>query len=79
MKIKKNFSLNIRINSILNDFKDQIQNQRKWIESQLSRSEQEQIHLTNQLFATIKDRLVSTAVIHAKNTSITRFLKKRLL
>lgn len=79
MKIKKNFSLNIRINGILNDFKDQIQNQRKWMESELRRSEQEQVHFTNQLFATIKERLASGFVIHAKNTSITCFLKKPLL
>ncbi|XP_026569844.1 protein FAM81B [Pseudonaja textilis] len=49
--------LDFKINSILNDFKDQIQNQRKWMESELRRSEQEQVHFTNQLFATIKDRL----------------------
>ncbi|XP_034296584.1 protein FAM81B isoform X1 [Pantherophis guttatus] len=49
--------LDFKINGILNDFKDQIQNQRKWMESELRRSEQEQVHFTNQLFATIKERL----------------------
>ncbi|XP_013923384.1 PREDICTED: protein FAM81B [Thamnophis sirtalis] len=49
--------LDFKINGILNDFKDQIQNQRKWMESELRRSEQEEVHFTNQLFATVKERL----------------------
>nr|XP_060617786.1 protein FAM81B [Anolis sagrei ordinatus] len=49
--------LDLKINGVLNDFKDQIQNQQKWIEHEMRRYEQEQSHLTNQLFGTMKDRL----------------------
>ncbi|XP_070599130.1 protein FAM81B [Erythrolamprus reginae] len=49
--------LDFKINGILNDFKDQIQNQRKWMECELRRSEQEEVHFTNQLFSTFKERL----------------------
>ncbi|XP_044302074.1 protein FAM81B [Varanus komodoensis] len=49
--------LDLKINGILNDFKDQILNQWKWTESQMKRAEQEQAHLTNQLLGTMKDNL----------------------
>ncbi|XP_066472240.1 protein FAM81B [Tiliqua scincoides] len=49
--------LDLKISGLLNDLKDQIQNQRKWTENEMRRSEQEQIFLTNQLLGTMKDRL----------------------
>ncbi|KAH0628092.1 hypothetical protein JD844_008811 [Phrynosoma platyrhinos] len=36
---------------------DQIQNQRKWLENEVRRYEQEQTYLTNQLLGAMKDRL----------------------
>lgn len=50
--------LNFRMNSLLNELKDQAQNQRKWIETLLRRSEQEQVNQTNQLLNAMKERLV---------------------
>ncbi|XP_053151893.1 protein FAM81B isoform X1 [Hemicordylus capensis] len=49
--------LDLKINGLLNDLKDQIQNQRKWTECEVRRSEQEQIYLTNQLIGAMKGRL----------------------
>ncbi|KAJ6669762.1 hypothetical protein lerEdw1_000311 [Lerista edwardsae] len=49
--------LDLKISGLLNDLKDQIQNQRKWTENEMKRSEQEQMYLTNQLLGTMKDRL----------------------
>lgn len=60
-------SLNARINGVLNDFKDQIQNQRKWIENELRRSEQEQASLINQCLYSVKERLVSILRIITSN------------
>nr|XP_025950794.1 protein FAM81B [Dromaius novaehollandiae] len=49
--------LDFKLTSILNDFKDQIQNQRKWTEVQLTRSEQDQAYHRNQLLHSMKERL----------------------
>ncbi|XP_061478462.1 protein FAM81B [Rhineura floridana] len=49
--------LDLKVNGILNDFKDQIQNQWKWTENEVRRSEQEQTYLTNQFLGTMKERL----------------------
>ncbi|XP_034955615.1 protein FAM81B [Zootoca vivipara] len=49
--------LDLKINGVLNDFKDQIQNQRKWIENELRKSEQEQACLINQCIYSVKERL----------------------
>ncbi|XP_054842842.1 protein FAM81B [Eublepharis macularius] len=49
--------LDLKITGLLNDFKDQIQNQRKWTENEVRRFEQEQTYFTNQLLGTMKDRL----------------------
>ncbi|XP_062984690.1 protein FAM81B [Elgaria multicarinata webbii] len=49
--------LDLKINGILNDFKDQILNQWKWTENEVRRTEQEQAHLANQLLGTMKDKL----------------------
>ncbi|XP_008101267.1 protein FAM81B [Anolis carolinensis] len=49
--------LDLKINGVLNDFKDHIQNQQKWIENEMRRYEQEQFHFTNQIFGTMKDKL----------------------
>ncbi|XP_009683159.1 protein FAM81B [Struthio camelus] len=49
--------LDFKLTHILNDFKDQIQNQRKWTEMQLTRSEQDQAYHRNQLLHSMKERL----------------------
>ncbi|XP_033020360.1 protein FAM81B [Lacerta agilis] len=49
--------LDLKINGVLNDFKDQIQHQRQWIENELRRSEQEQACLINQCIYSVKERL----------------------
>ncbi|XP_067172530.1 protein FAM81B [Apteryx mantelli] len=49
--------LDFKLTSVLNDFKDQIQNQRKWTEMQLTRSEQDQAYHRNQLLHSMKERL----------------------
>ncbi|XP_067425073.1 protein FAM81B [Emydura macquarii macquarii] len=49
--------LDFKMNSLLNDLRDQIQDQRKWTEAQLRRSEQEQAYHTNQFINAMKERL----------------------
>ncbi|XP_042308311.1 protein FAM81B [Sceloporus undulatus] len=49
--------LDLKINGVLNDFKDRIQNQQKWIENEVRRYEQEQTYFINQILGTMKDRL----------------------
>ncbi|XP_050799886.1 protein FAM81B [Gopherus flavomarginatus] len=49
--------LDFKVNSLLNDLRDQIQDQRKWTETQLRRSEQEQAYNTNQFLNAVKERL----------------------
>uniref|UniRef100_A0A8C8S911 Family with sequence similarity 81 member B n=1 Tax=Pelusios castaneus TaxID=367368 RepID=A0A8C8S911_9SAUR len=50
--------LDFKMNSLLNDLRDQIQDQRKSTEAQLRRSEQDQAHHTNQFINAMKERLV---------------------
>uniref|UniRef100_A0A7M4E4U9 Family with sequence similarity 81 member B n=1 Tax=Crocodylus porosus TaxID=8502 RepID=A0A7M4E4U9_CROPO len=50
--------LDFKMNSLLNELKEQAQNQQKWIETLLRRSEQEQANQTNQLLNAMKERLV---------------------
>uniref|UniRef100_A0A8C3RLP5 Family with sequence similarity 81 member B n=1 Tax=Chelydra serpentina TaxID=8475 RepID=A0A8C3RLP5_CHESE len=50
--------LDFKVNSLLNDLRDQIQDQRKWTETQLRRSEQEQAYHTDQFLNAMKERLV---------------------
>uniref|UniRef100_A0A6J0TKV1 Protein FAM81B n=1 Tax=Pogona vitticeps TaxID=103695 RepID=A0A6J0TKV1_9SAUR len=49
--------LDLKVSGVLNDFKEQIQNQRKWTENEVRRYEQGQVYLTNQLLGTMKDRM----------------------
>ncbi|KAG6940357.1 family with sequence similarity 81 member B [Chelydra serpentina] len=49
--------LDFKVNSLLNDLRDQIQDQRKWTETQLRRSEQEQAYHTDQFLNAMKERL----------------------
>ncbi|NWJ00851.1 FA81B protein, partial [Crypturellus undulatus] len=49
--------LDFKLTSTLNDFKAQIQTQQKWMEMQLSRSEQDQAYHRNQLLHSVKERL----------------------
>ncbi|XP_077792335.1 protein FAM81B isoform X1 [Podarcis muralis] len=67
--------LDLKINGVLNDFKDQIQNQRKWIENELRRSEQEQASLINQCLYSVKERLDT---VEKKTDDSYYFLCKRI-
>ncbi|XP_074851419.1 protein FAM81B isoform X2 [Carettochelys insculpta] len=49
--------LDFKLTSLLNDLRDQIQDQRKWTETQLRQSEQEQVYHTNQFLNAMKERL----------------------
>ncbi|XP_075788233.1 protein FAM81B isoform X1 [Pelodiscus sinensis] len=49
--------LDFKVNGLLNDLRDQIQDQRKWTETQLRRSEQEQAYHINQFLNAMKERL----------------------
>ncbi|XP_073202315.1 protein FAM81B isoform X1 [Lepidochelys kempii] len=49
--------LDFKVNSLLNDLRDQIQDQQKWTEIQLRRSEQEQAYHKDQFLNAMKERL----------------------
>ncbi|XP_062456012.1 protein FAM81B [Rhea pennata] len=49
--------LDFKLTSVLRDFRDQMQSQRKWMEMQLTRSEQDQAYQRNQLLHSVEERL----------------------
>ncbi|XP_065513042.1 LOW QUALITY PROTEIN: protein FAM81B [Caloenas nicobarica] len=52
--------LDFKLTSILSDFRDQIQTNRKWTEAQLTRSEEDQAQHRHQLLNLVKERLERT-------------------
>ncbi|XP_048359263.1 protein FAM81B isoform X1 [Sphaerodactylus townsendi] len=67
--------LDLKINGLLNDLKDQIQSQRKWTENEVRRFEQDQTYLTNQLLGTMKDKLEA---VEKKTEDGFHYLSKRI-
>ncbi|XP_027694298.1 protein FAM81B [Vombatus ursinus] len=52
--------LNFKLNALKNELREQVQNQQKWTENQLMKSEKEQLLHINQLLSTIKLKMEET-------------------